>query len=89
MDIDSMHFRGTLFELPDGLSQLASGAGHVPALPMEQSDGGVDQRLVEGPEGAGFDRPPEILPYLMGLEVLAGIKKIYAGSEQLGGVGLT
>jgi len=49
MDIDSVHFRGTLFEFPDGFSQLAPGAGHVPPAPMEQSDGGVDQRLVEGP----------------------------------------
>ena len=49
MDIDPVHFRGTLFEFPDGFSQLASGAGHVPALPVKQSDGGVDQPLVEGP----------------------------------------
>jgi len=46
------------------------------------SDGGLNQTLVEKPEGTP-SRAPQVLPGFVGFEISPGVEKIYSVTEEV------
>jgi hypothetical protein len=70
-------------KLGNGLCQLGAGAIQISMMEVMQSNGSLDETLVEKAQRTP-GRPPEILPALVGLKVSAGIEKIYSGNQEIG-----
>ena len=86
--VDSAEPVWVLFELRNRFTKLCHRPIKVPFIEVVQSNGCLDQALIEEPQRT-LGRPPQILPGLVSLEVLADVEKIYSVLKQIGHRALT
>jgi hypothetical protein len=72
-----------LGKLGNRLRQLGTSTVQVSMMEVVQANGGLNETLIEKAQGA-LGYPPQILPRLVGLEVVAGIEKIYSFGKEIG-----
>jgi hypothetical protein len=86
--VDSAEPVWVLFELRNRFMKLCHRPIKVPFIEVVQPDGCLDQTLIEEPQGT-LGLPPQVLPGLVSLEVLADVEKIYSVLKQIGHRNLT
>jgi len=79
---DLAQTRGVAGKLSHRLCQLGAGAIQVAAAKMVQTNGSLDESLIEQPEGT-LGSPPQVFPGLVSLEVPAGVEKIYSLTQEI------
>jgi hypothetical protein len=77
-----------LFELRNRFTKLCHRPIKIPLIEVVQSDGCLDQTLIEESQRT-LGLPPQVLPGLVSLEVLAEVEKIYSVLKQIGHRALT